>query len=67
MTQNTELEETLAHLVRMVDELSDVVARQDGEIARLSSRVEMLMAREAERQLDEGGSLPMADQKPPHW
>jgi SlyX protein len=67
MTQNTELEETLAHLVRMVDELSDVVARQDGEIARLSSRVEMLMAREAERQLDEGGTLPMADQKPPHW
>jgi SlyX protein len=67
MKQNTELEETLAHLVRMVDELSDIVARQDGEIARLSSRVEMLMAREAERQLDEGGSLPMADQKPPHW
>ena len=67
MTENTELEETLAHLVRMVDELSDIVARQDGEIARLSSRVEMLMAREAERQLDEGGSLPMADQKPPHW
>jgi SlyX protein len=67
MTQNTELEETLAHLVRMVDELSDIVARQDGEIARLSKRVEMLMAREAERQLDEGGSLPMADQKPPHW
>ena len=67
MTQNKELEETLAHLVRMVDEMSDIVARQDGEIARLSSRVEMLMAREAERQLDEGGSLPMADQKPPHW
>ena len=67
MTQNKELEETLAHLVGMVGEVSDVVARQDGEIARLSSRVEMLMAREAERQLDEGGSLPMADQKPPHW
>jgi SlyX protein len=67
MKQNTELEETLAHLVRMVDELSDIVARQDGEIARLSKRVEMLMAREAERQLDEGGTLPMADQKPPHW
>jgi SlyX protein len=67
MARNTELEETLAHLVRMVDELSDIVARQDGEIARLSKRVEMLMAREAERQLDEGGSLPMADQKPPHW
>jgi SlyX protein len=67
MARNTDLEETMAHLVRMVDELSDIVARQDGEISRLSRRVEMLMAREAERQLDEGGSLPMADQKPPHW
>jgi SlyX protein len=67
MARNTDLEETMAHLVRMVDELSDIVARQDGEISRLSRRLEMLMAREAERQLDEGGSLPMADQKPPHW
>jgi SlyX protein len=67
MARNTDLEETMAHLVRMVDELSDIVARQDGEISRLSRRVEMLMAREAERQLDEGGSLPMADEKPPHW
>jgi SlyX protein len=33
------LEETLAHLLRTVEELSDVVARQDAEIARLTARV----------------------------
>jgi len=25
------------------------------------------MNREAERELDQGGSVPLADQKPPHW
>jgi len=67
MTDRTDLEEMLAHLARQIDELSEVVARQDGEIARLTRRVEMLMTREAERQLDAGGSVPLADQKPPHW
>lgn len=61
------LEETLAHVMRQLDELSDVVARQDAEIARLTARVEMLLKREAERELDAGGSIPLADQKPPHW
>ena len=63
----TALEEKLAHLTRTVEELSDVLARQDGEIARLTRRVEMLMNREAERELDAGNSIPLADQKPPHW
>ncbi len=61
------VEETLAHLVRTVEELSDVVARQDTEIARLTARVEMLMAREAEREAAEGGTVPLADKPPPHW
>ncbi len=61
------VEETLAHLVRTVEELSDVVARQDAEIARLTARVEMLMAREAEREAAEGGTVPLADKPPPHW
>jgi SlyX protein len=29
--------------------------------------VEMLMHREAERESEMGGTVPMADQKPPHW
>ncbi|MDO5605508.1 MAG: SlyX family protein [Paracoccus sp. (in: a-proteobacteria)] len=60
------VEESIAHLTRMVDELSDVVARQNREIARLAARVGLLMEREAEREA-EGGTIPLADQKPPHW
>jgi len=64
---DTRLEEQVAHLTRIVDELSEVMARQDTEIARLTRRVEMLMSREAERELGEGGTVPLADQRPPHW
>ena len=68
MTKNrTALEEQIAHLTRTVEELSDIVAGQSAEIDRLSHRVRMLMDREAERELDAGGTAPMADQKPPHW
>jgi SlyX protein len=67
MTDLNRLEETLAHLVRTVEDLSDVVARQDAEIARLSARVARLMEREAEREAADGGTVPLADRKPPHW
>ncbi|MCV2446950.1 SlyX family protein [Paracoccus sp. DMF] len=60
------LEETVAHLSRVVDDLSEVVARQEREIVRLSRRVGLLMEREAEREA-EGGTIPLADQRPPHW
>ena len=63
----TALEETVAHLVRTVEDLSEVVARQDGEITRLTRRVEMLSMREAEREAEAGSSVPLADQRPPHW
>jgi len=61
------LEEELAHQARMVEELSGVVARQDAEIARLTRRVEMLMQRAAEQEVEASGTVPLADQKPPHW
>ncbi len=67
MAQDTTLEERIAYLERATDDLSEVVARQDAEIARLTRRVEMLMMREAEREVDQGGTIPLADQKPPHW
>jgi len=60
------LEERIAHLTRSVDDLSDVVARQAREIERLSRRVGLLMEREAAREA-EGGGVPLADQRPPHW
>jgi SlyX protein len=63
----TMLEETLAHLGRTVDDLSEVIARQDGEIAALNRRLGRVIEREAERQADQGAEIPLADQKPPHW
>ena len=66
MSDLTRLEEQIAHLTRVTDDLSEVVARQEREIARLSRIVGLLAEREAEREA-EGGSLPLADQKPPHW
>ena len=60
-------EERIAHLTRAVEDLSDVVAGQARAIERLERRVEMLMRRAAEAELDAGGSVPLADQRPPHW
>ncbi len=62
-----EIEEQIAHLTRTVDELSDVIARQEREIERLARRVGLLLEREAEREADGAGTIPLADQRPPHW
>ncbi|AUM73712.1 SlyX family protein [Paracoccus jeotgali] len=61
------LEEAIAHLTRVVEDLSDVVARQESELARMRARVGMLLEREAEREVAEGSTIPLGDQKPPHW
>ncbi|WP_294622715.1 SlyX family protein [uncultured Roseovarius sp.] len=61
------IEETLAHLSRTVDELSEIIARQEGEIEMLTRRVQLLMEREAERESDLGGQLLMGNERPPHW
>ncbi len=60
-------EEEIAHLRRAVDDLSDVVARQTREIDMLTRRVALLMERAAEAEADASGTVPLADQKPPHW
>jgi len=67
MNSATNIEEMLAHLTRQVEDMSDVIARQDREISQLTARVAMLMRREAEREADASGTIPLADQKPPHW
>ena len=63
----TKLETRVAELIATTEDLSDIVAQQADEIARLTNRVRMLMEREAERELTDGSSIPLADQKPPHW
>ena len=67
MTDIERLEEKIAHLTRVVDDLSEVVARQDKELAVAQRRVAMLMEREAMREADNGTEIPLADQRPPHW
>ena len=62
-----QIEEKIAHLVRNVDELSDIVAAQQDELDRLTRRVEMLMRREAERETDAGGGVVLGDERPPHY
>jgi SlyX protein len=62
------LEERIAHLTRTVDDLSDVIARQQQEIDVLTRRVQMLMQREGEREAASGSGVVMGDdQPPPHW
>ena len=67
MDRTDALEEQVAHLQKLSDELSDVAARHETEIAGLTRQVEMLMRREAEREADGAGGGTMSDQKPPHW
>ncbi|MFB9222115.1 SlyX family protein [Paracoccus cavernae] len=61
------LEENVAHLTRLTDDLSAIVARQERDLERLARRVGMLMEREAEREANQEGTIPLADQRPPHW
>ncbi len=67
MTDVTHLEEQIAHLTKTVEDLSDIVARQETELAVATRRLAMLMEREAGREMESGSSVPLADQRPPHW
>ena len=62
---SVDLEEKVAHLIRAVEDLSDVVARQAGEIAGLERRVRLLMERAAEEEALR--EAPEANVRPPHW
>ncbi|OZA10161.1 MAG: SlyX protein [Rhodobacterales bacterium 17-64-5] len=62
----TALEERVAHLIRAVDDLSDVVTRQGAEVQRLTRLVGLLAEREAEREAEAGEAAP-ANVRPPHW
>lgn len=61
------IEERLAHLERLADDLSGIVARQTGEIDGLTRRVAMLMQREAAREAEGGGGVVIGDERPPHY
>ncbi|MDV4143530.1 MULTISPECIES: SlyX family protein [Shimia] len=62
-----DLEAQIAHLTRTVDDLSEIIARQDAEIAVLTRRVHMLMEREATRESEGTGGVVLGDERPPHY
>ena len=61
------LEEQIAHLTRTVEELSDVVAKQDAEVRRLTGIVDLLAQRARDREADGGGGVILSDERPPHY
>lgn len=61
------LEEQMAHMQKTIDEMSDVIARQDKDIERLSRKVEALVLREAEREAEATGGIVIGDERPPHY
>lgn len=61
------LEEKLAHLMRANDELSDIVARQQDQIDRLTLVVDRLMERERAREAEGSGGIVLGDERPPHY
>ena len=61
------IEEELAHLRRLTDELSDVLARQAAEIDILTRRVAMLIERAASQEAEGLGGTVFGDERPPHY
>lgn len=64
---STELEERIAHLERLTEELSDVIAEQARELALLKTRASYLLEREAEREAENSGGVVFGDERPPHY
>ncbi len=60
------IEEKLAHLERAVNELSDVVARQQKDLDRATDRHQRLMDKLAAMESDWGPGA-AAEEKPPHY
>ncbi|WP_308916001.1 SlyX family protein [Jannaschia sp. LMIT008] len=60
-------QERIAHLERIADDLSEVVADQAGRIAALERRVAALLQRAAEAEQAGSGGVTLGDERPPHW
>lgn len=61
------IEEQIAHLVRAVEDLSDLLRAEGARLDRLERQVALLLDREAGREADAGGAVLLSDQRPPHW
>ena len=60
----TENEAKISYLIKDVEDLSDIVAKQALELEQLNKKVSFLIQKEIER--DEISGVVLGD-KPPHW
>ena len=60
----TENEAEISYLIKDVEDLSDIVAKQALELEQLNKKVSFLIQKEIER--DEISGVVLGD-KPPHW
>ena len=50
-----------------VEDLSDIMAKQDSELRRLGLLVDHLAQRARARETDGGGGIILGDERPPHY
>ena len=67
MTDQIDIEERLSHLIRTVEDLSDVVARQERDIDALTRRMRMLGERLAEAEAEADSGVTIGNERPPHY
>jgi len=60
------LEEQIAHLTRAMEDLSDVVAKQDSELRHLTQLVENF-GKKIQGPDSESGGIIFSDERPPHY
>ena len=60
----TENETKISYLIKDIEDLSDIVAKQSRELEKLNKKVSFLIQKETER--DDISSVVLGD-KPPHW
>ncbi|MEO0912150.1 MAG: SlyX family protein [Pseudomonadota bacterium] len=60
----TQIEETLAHCLAEMEDMSAVIRAQEKEIARLRTHVDLLLAAAA---ADQEGTVTFSDSPPPHY
>ena len=63
----TQIEETLAHTLKTVDELNEIVTAQRDLIDRLNVQVKFLMTRERDRESEAIYTQDVPIDKPPHY
>ena len=60
----TENEAKISYLIKDIEDLSDIVAKQGRELEKLNKKVSFLIQKETEHDDISGVVL---DDKPPHW